>query len=420
MKAEEVGALSGKLSRFIGQFGRFFATWKGREHFRVYIEGQLGPLERKSIEPIADAAGVPSRLLQGFLSVLTWDEGAIRDKVQEIVKRRYAGKEGVLIIDETSVAKKGTETACVQRQYCGATGKVDNCVVMVDTAFASGGFHTLIDADLYLPKSWDEDVQKRKKAGIPRGVVYRPMHAIALEQVERALANGVPAQWVTADERYAEVPAFIAALEERGLGYVVEVPTKMTGWTKAPDVWDSKESAGDEGKGLHSGAFPRIPPSAPPAQSVADIAKTSAFTKQTWTPYQVKETLKGPEVWEVRTHPFFHHRDGLPSRELTLIVARHVLEGTTKYFLAYGPAGTPIETFLRIAFTRRRVERCFEDSKGEIGMDHFEVRGWRSIHRHLILSMVSHLFLAEQKERLRGGKSESDGLPAPDGHAMRA
>jgi len=418
MKTEEVGALSGKLSRFIGQFGRFFATWKGREHFRVYIEGQLGPLERKSIEPIADAAGVPSRLLQGFLSVLTWDEGAIRDKVQEIVKRKYAGKEGVLIIDETSVAKKGTETACVQRQYCGATGKVDNCVVMVDTAFASGGFHTLIDANLYLPKSWDEDAQKREKAGIPSGVVYRPMHEIAVEQVDRALANGVPAQWVTADERYAEVPAFIAALEERGLGYVVEVPTKMTGWTRLPEIWETREAAGEAGAGLR--AFPRMATSAPDAQTVVDLAKSSAFTKQAWTPYHVKETLKGPEVWEVRAHPFFHHRDGMPSRELTLIVARHVLDNTTKYFLGHGPASTPIETFLRIAFNRWRVERCFEDSKGEIGMDHFEVRGWRSIHRHLILSMVSHLFLAEQKERLRGEKPESDGLPAPDGHAMRA
>lgn len=420
MKAEEVGALGGKLSRFLGPFERFFATWKGRQHFRVYIEGQLGPLERKSIEPIADAAGVPSRLLQGFLSVLTWDEAAIRNKVQEIMKRKHSGDEGVLIIDETSFAKKGTETACVQRQYCGATGKVDNCVVSVHSVFASGGFHTPIDADLYLPKSWDEDAEKRKKAGIPRDVVYRPMHEIAVEQVDRALANGVPAKWVTADERYAEVPAFIAALEDRGLSYVVEVPTKMTGWTKSPQVWDSKESAGDAAKGLHSGAFPRIDPSSPDAQTVVDLATSSAFTKQAWTPYHVKETLKGPEVWEVRSHPFFHHRDGMPSRELTLIVARNVLDNTTKYFLGHGPAGTPIATFLRIAFTRWRVERCFEDSKGEIGMDHFEVRGWRSIHRHLVLSMVSHLFLAEQKERLRGEKSESDGLPTPDGHAMRA
>lgn len=244
------------------------------------------------------------------------------------------------------------------------------------------------------------------------------MHGIALEQVDRALANGVPAKWVTADERYAEVPAFIAALEDRGLGYVVEVPTKMTGWTRRPEVWETREAAGEAGAGLR--AFPRMATSTPDAQTVIDLAKSSAFTKQSWTPYHVKETLKGPEVWEVRSHSFFHHRDDMPSRELTLIVARHVLDGTTKYFLGHGPAGTPIETFLRIAFMRWRVERCFEDSKGEIGMDHFEVRGWRSIHRHLILSMVSHLFLAEQKERLRGGKPEADGLPAPDGHAMRA
>jgi len=421
MKAEEIAALGGKLSRFLGQFDSLFATWKGRRHFRTYVEGQLGPLERKSIEPMADAAGVPSRLLQEFLSLHRWNEDGMRDKVQEIVKRNHADGERILIIDETSVAKKGTETACVQRQYCGATGKVDNCVVTVHSAFACGDFHTLIDADLYLPRSWHEDRERCRKVGIPDDAVYRPMHDIALAQVRHALDQGLPIDWVTADERYSEVPAFLAQLEAWGVAYVVEVPTKTTGWTTCPRIWQSKDDAGDAGKGLHAKAFPRVAETAAKARTVEWLsAHVSGFTKQTWTAFNVKETLKGPEVWEVRAHAFFQNRDDMPSKELTLIAARNVLDDTKKYFLAHAPPGTPVETLLRVAFTRWRVERCFEDSKGEVGMDHFEVRGWKSIRRHFAVSMASHLFLAEQKARLRGEKPEADSVSAQDGHALRA
>ncbi len=415
MTTEEIAALSGKLSRFLGQFDLAFKTRLGRAHFRTYIEGQLGPLERKSVEPIADAAGVRSRNLQEFLSLLRWDEDAVRDKIHEIVVRNHRGAENILINDESGFAKKGTETACVQRQYCGATGKVDNCVVADYAAFASGDFHTLIDAELYLPeKTWHEQPERRRKAGIPPEVVYRPVHEIALGQIERARDHGVPIDWVTSDERYGEVPAYLAALEKWGLSYVVEAPTRMTGWTSRPRVWETPADAGPAGAGLR--AFPRLSPTAPKPRTIEDLAAhRRAFREQPWIPYRTKDTEKGPEVWEVRRHAFFQHRDGLPSPELQLLVVRNVLDRTVKYFVASAPAGTPTETLLRVAFTRWRVERSFEDAKGEIGMDHFEVRRYLSVKRHLILSMVSHLFLAEQRERLRGEKPAPDEVPAPDG-----
>jgi SRSO17 transposase len=243
-------------------------------------------------------------------------------------------------------------------------------------------------------------------------VVYRPLHEIALEQIRHAKANGVPLEWICADERYGMVPAFLEGVEKEGLSYVVEVPKGVTGWTACPEVWRDREHAPPEGQSLRT--FPRVATHAPSPKSIEEIAcHGRAIRKQPWVAFHLKETLKGPEVWEVKSCSFFHHRDGRASQRLRLVVARHVLDGTTKYFLAHAPADTPIETLLRVAFTRWRVERCFEDEKGRIGMDHFEVRRYGSIKRHLMLSMVSHLFLAEQHERMRGEKPLPHDLPSP-------
>lgn len=404
MNANEIAALSGELLRFLGQFAPSFRTRNGREHFRTYVEGQLGPLERKSVEPIADAAGVPMRSLNDFLKEMRWEEDAVRDQVQRIVATEHRGAENVLILDESGFPKKGSDTACVQRQYCGASGKIDNCVVGVFAAFAAGDFHTLIDGALYVPKeTWAEKPLRRKKAGIPDDVGYRPIHEIGLELVRRAKRNGVPIDWVVTDERYAEVPAFLTGLEEEGLYYVLEVPRGFSGWTQRPPT-----HAGDEEVRL-----PRILAEAQRPQSVASLTEAgAALAKKPFTAYHVKDTFKGPEVWEARECTFFQHRAGHVSGRLRLIHMRHALDKTEKYFVTNAPANVPIETILRVALTRWRVERCFEDSKGEIGLDHFEVRGYRSIQRHLALSLVSHLFLARQKARIGGEKTLHHRVPA--------
>lgn len=384
---------------------------------RTYVEGQLGPLERKSIEPIADAAGVPPRNLQEFLSLLRWDDDGVRDRIQFIVRTNHRGRENVGIIDETSFHKQGKMTACVQRQYCGSRGKVDNCVISIHLAFANDeGFRTLIDSTLYLPeKTWHLDRTRCRTVGIPKEVVYRPYHDIALEQIARAQANDVPLDWISADERYGAVPAFLAGLEALGLPYVVQAPATATGWTVHPAVWETREQAGAQGTRLRT--YPHLALDAPAAKSVEEIARHSyVMRKQPWVAFRVKETEKGPEVWEAKICPFFQNRDDLPSKPLELLVVRHGLDGTIKYFLVDAPERTSFETKLRVGFMRWNVERCFEDEKGRIGMNHFEVRRYLSVKRHLAVSMVSHLFLAEQHDRLRGEKPTPDDLPSPSRH----
>jgi len=415
MQVTDIRSLGDKLREFLSEFSDCFRSCKSRRHFRTYVKGQLSRMDRKSVEPIADEFDVAPRTLQEFLGLHRWDEDRARNRVQEIVIRNHIGEENVGIIDETSVPKKGTETACVQRQYCGATGKIDNCVVSVHLGFvADDVFHTLLDSDLYLPESWHKDRKRCRKVGIPDSVVYRPLHEIALEQIRRALVNGMRLDWITADERYGEVPAFLRGLEDMQRSYVIEVPVGLTGWTAQPPLWETKEAAGIEGEGLQK--FPRLKDNAPAPKNVAAIgAHSYAVRQQEWTPYRVKDTEKGPEVWQVKAIPFWHNRGGLPSPELRLLMTWNVIDGTFKYFVAHAQPNVPLETLLRVAFTRCHVERCFEDSKGEVGLDHFEVRTWRSIRRHMAISMVSHLFLAHQHARLRGKKSGTDDLPGQKG-----
>jgi len=215
MTPQQIADLEGELTRYLELFDDCFGRSEPRGHLAVYVRGQLSNLRRKSVEPIALEAGVAPRTLQKFLAWSKWDHGKLRDRVQQIVASEHCTGEGVLIVDETSHKKKGDKTPGVQRQHCGSTGKIDNCVVTVHIAYSepTSGFRTLLDSDLFLPENGWDDAARRAAAHIPEDVVYRPKHVIAFEEIDRALANGVRFGWVTADEGYGGKPPFIEALE---------------------------------------------------------------------------------------------------------------------------------------------------------------------------------------------------------------
>lgn len=420
----DIGSLGGELVRFVHRFRKCFSDRRTRGHFQTYISGQLSPLPRKSVEPMADWAGISPRTLQEFLSLADWNENLALRRVREIARVEFGppldyGTIGVL--DETTFAKRGKDTACVQRQYCGSTGKIDNCVESIHLSYVNGDSHALIDSELYLPESWAKDRVRCRKAGIPDEVVYRPFYEIALDEVRGTLEQGVRLDWISADERYGRVKAFLEGLETLGRRYVLEVPVNLTGWTVPPRILT--EEPEEPGKGRPR-LFPRLADDAPRARTVEHLASHAhAFRTQPWIPYHIKDTDKGPEIWEAKAVPFYQNRDGLPFGPLWLIVARNVLDGEIKYFISNAAPGTPLEVLLWVAFSRWHVERCFEDEKGEIGMDHFEVRRYPAVRRHLIVSVVSHLFLVLQRRRLRGEKSGNHGLSTADGHkrvALRA
>lgn len=398
MDVQELRQIRRSLNRFVSKFDSCMKTKPTRAHLRTYVNGQLSSLERKSVEPIALEAGVAPRTLQQFLSEWKWDEDAVGRRQRAWVKRKHGDPDGVGVIDETSFAKKGKKTTGVQRQYCGATGKTDNCVQTVHLGYVTPNFHSLLDGELYLPASWTEDPERRKEAGIPEDVVFKPKGQIALELVQRSVAEGVPIRWVTADEFYGRSREFRDGVAAEGLWYVVEIPSNLTGWTRMPHL----EPAGAVTASGRTLKRDRLAAGGKTARPVSDLWHRGG---PSWRQHRIKDTGKGPVVWEVRATSFFPNRDGVPGEELRLLVAREPLTQEMKYFLAYAPQEVTVPEILSVAFKRWNIERLFEDSKGEVGFDHFEVRKYRSLRRHLIITQLSLAFLADQTTKQREKKS---------------
>jgi SRSO17 transposase len=198
MNAEMILEIRPALTEYLREFEPCMGHRPNRRHLDTYVCGQLSDLQRKSVEPIAEAAGVPPRTLQEFLSQFKWDDLGVIDRLQRRVARRHGHPHSIGIIDETGFHKQGCKTACVGRQYNGRLGKRDNCVVTVQLGYAAGDFHTLLDGVPYLPEDlWDDPV-RRAEAGIPNEIVYRPKWFIALEMIEHAQAVGVRFEWLAA------------------------------------------------------------------------------------------------------------------------------------------------------------------------------------------------------------------------------
>jgi SRSO17 transposase len=414
MDAKQIRQLKPMLTRYLKQFDDCFTRRETREHFSTYVEGQLSDLGEKSCEPIALAAGIPPRNLQEFLSTYKWEEDRARDRLREIVVRDHSGPNSIGVIDETSDVKQGAKTPGVKRQWCGTLGKKENCIVTVHLAYAAGDFHCLLDGDLFLPEDWSDDRDRCRAAGIPDDVVYRPKWKIALELFDRARDNGATFDWLTFDEGYGGKPEFLRELDGRKQCFVGEVPKTFTGWIHEPRVTE-RPFRRARGRGRKT---PRTVVGSASAISVEHMLKYSPELRdQPWVRYRVKDGQKGPMVWEVK-HVRITVKDenGLPGMRLHLVVARNVLDPTEiKFFVSNAPPNTNVQTLLLVAFSRWRVERCFEDQKQEVGLDQWEGRHWLGLKRHLILTSVSYLFLARERERLRKKKSGADGLPSPCG-----
>jgi SRSO17 transposase len=287
----------------------------------------------------------------------------------------------------------------VQRQYCGASGKIDNCIVTVHLACRCGDFSALLDSDLFLPEqTWDADRDRCKAAHIPEHVTYLSKWLIALDQIKRALANGVRFDWLTFDEWYGSKPEFLAGLEELGLLYVSEVPKSLPCFPTRPKYRSLQR---------------------PFAAKRADKAGkwSKPFKGKPWTRIKLARKTLGDQVWEVRAAQVWLSRDGgegqasprPADRTHWLIVARSVRSGEVKYFVSNAPPRTKLLTLMKVAFTRAGVEHVFRLAKTEVGFTHFEGRSYRGLMRHMTLCQLVLLFAAEQTGRLRGEKSGGDG-----------
>ena len=235
---------------------------------------------------------------------------------------------------------------------------------------------------------------------------FRTKPQIALELIDRSLGAGVRVKAWAFDEFYGRDGAFLDGLEARHQVFVGEVPVHSHVWLQKPKILRLGP------KRCRPTKYPRADRRRPSSE-VRNLLKYSpVFRQQAWQRYRIKDTNKGPEVWEVKwTVCWRKQAHGLPGRRHCLIVARNVLTGELKYFLANrvpGEPGVTLRWLLRVAFGRWSVESCFREAKEELGMDHYEVRGWRCVHRHFYVTQLSHLFCA----RVRQEYDASTGQPS--------
>ena len=234
---------------------------------------------------------------------------------------------------------------------------------------------------------------------MPDDVVFRTKPQIALDLIDRALANGVRVQAWTFDELYGRDSAFLDGLEQRGQIFVGEVPTNFHGWVIRPRMLQNGPSPPRGRKRK----YPRLAAGRPSSEVQNLLRYSPVFRRQRWQRYRIKDTTRGPEVWEVKWAVFWRKSNaGLPGRRHCLIVARNVITSEVKYFVSNrvpGEQGMTLRRLLRIAFGRWSVESCFRQAKEELGLDHYEVRGWRCVHRHFYLTQLSHLFCARVRQK---------------------
>lgn len=386
MTDEEIGRLGSAFAGYLRRFRRCFLQDRTAAHFDGYCRALLSDLPRKSVEPIALASGTAVRTLQAFLAVANWDHAAARDTLQRHVAavlpglpRDRLGTVGV--IDETSCRKKGDKTPGVQRQHLGCVGKVDNGVVTVHVGLAHGRFQALLDADLYLPKSWDQDRGRCRAAGIPDDVRYRAKWRIAFDQLLRLDGNGVRFDWLTFDEGYGSKVPFLKLLDLGGQRFVAEVPVSFSVRTE------------DGG---------------PARRADAVLTAQAAAGGARWR--QRRETVadawwRGAEAEVV-----------VGRRRMRLVAAVNEASAEVKYFVT-NAVGEPLRAVLSVAFRRATIEHTFRLAKGEAGLTHYEGRQYTGLMRHLTLALVVMGFVSIHTDRLRGEKPGGDpgaGVPGAE------
>ena len=396
MDADQIRSLQPAMAAFAADFRDCFKREATYAHFQNYLLGLQTDLPRKSIEPIALAAGTPVRTLQEFLQFFKWDHARVEAQMQRRVMDRHGSEQAIGVLDPSAHAKRGPKTPGVQRQWCGETGKIDNCVIGQHLLYTDNDphnpFNCVIASDLYLPQVWANDPQRRREAGIPDELEYRPKWQIGIDLLREAIGNGVRLAWLTFDEEMGSVPAFWFELNQMGQRAVGEVRPNFRVWVKKP--------ACRSPRGEHA------------SRRVDSLARRSpAFTQQPWKTMTIKHTTRGPQTWQVkasRVHLVTHDPRGqaVPTdRRYWLIAAWNPRTGEMKYLISNAGAKASLASMLHAAFSRWQIEKWFERAKQEAGLGAFEVRTYQSLIRHWLCSRLAMLFLAEQTLRLRGEKS---------------
>jgi SRSO17 transposase len=399
----DINDFMNELKGFHEQFHDCFQRSESREHFFNYMAGQFSPLERKSIEPIAlSVEGGNVRAMQRFVSDAPWDDNKIEFKFRSYVNDDLGSPDGALIFDESGFVKKGRESIGVAKQFCGTIGKVDNCQVGVFAGYVSENGYALVDKRLFIPKKWftDDYLDRRKKCKLPEESVFKTKPQLAVEMLTGLRKENVlPFKYVLADSLYGTSPEFIDAAESLSdKTYFVSVPEDLLCWLKRPMTITKTYRWGGKTRTKTVLADANSKP-----LSGKDLAKN--INDYFWYRRKVSEGTKGPIVYEFTRRRVILSKAGLPNKTVWLLIRRTLGDDPEySFFISNASSSTRLKTLVWLSGLRWAIEQSFEETKTELGMDHYEVRKFPGWHHHILTCMLAHFFLWHLKIRM-GKKS---------------
>jgi SRSO17 transposase len=391
-----------------------------RVPLKNYCTGLLLPGERKSVEPMAArlAPGNVRRLHQSLHHLVAdapWSDEAMLRQVRRYVLPAMEKKGPVVawIVDDTGFPKKGTHSVGVTRQYCGQVGKQENCRVAVSLSVATWGSSLPIAWRLYLPESWAQDGKRRRLAGVPKEVKFQTKPLIALEQIRQALEAGVPQGVVVADAGYGIDSQFRAGVTESGLRYVVGVQSSTTVWEPGKQPLPAKPW---KGRGRPPRLLRRNPEHQPvSAKQLAVALRSSAWKGVSWRPGSSRILRSRFAAVRVRPARRDYWKAEPHAEEWLLIEWPRGEAEPTKYWFSTLPAQTSLPDLVKLAKQRWIIERDYQELKQELGLGHYEGRGWRGFHHHATLCIAAYGFLVAERNRFSpSARAGHLGLPEPE------
>jgi SRSO17 transposase len=409
----DVEGFLAELRGFHDAFRDCFARREPREQFFGYMVGQFSALERKSIEPMAlQVAGGNVRAMQRLISDAVWDEVQMRRTYHSLLNDDLGEAEGVLIFDESSFPKKGRESVGVARQYCGTLGKVENCQVGVFAAYASRHGYAFVDQRLFLPEPWFTAAYaaRRTKCQVPDELTFHTKPQLAVEILRDLHQEAVlPVKYIVADCLYGNSPDFLEAAEQcGGKIYLVSIPSDTRCWVQGPVTQAKRYTSKGATRAKHAGRHTAKAP-----LTVAVLAKS--IQDCFWYRRQVSEGTKGPIEYEFTKRQVMLSKDNLPCRAVWLVMKRTLGEKPTySYYISNAPVSTRLRVFVWLSGMRWAIEQCFEETKMELGMDHYEIRKYPGWHHHMLTCMLAHFFLWHLKIRLGKKSTSAYGVAAED------
>lgn len=375
-----------------------------RAPLKAYLSGLLLPGERKSVEPMAAKidprrVGARHQSMHHFVAKATWDAQAVlrvaRDYALAQLERH--APVGAWVVDDTGMPKKGRHSVGVARQYCGPLGKQDNCQVAVSVSLANAVMSVPAAYQLYLPEAWAKDRRRCRAAAVPTAVKFQKKWEIALAQIDGLLADDLPRAPVVADAGYGVATEFREELAARRLSYAVGISADVSVWPPGQQPLLPKWS----GQGRPPTLLRRSATHRP--VSVLDLA--TQLPPKAWSIVRWREGTKGTmgsRFTRRRVRPA--HRDywrAVPREPEWLLVEWPTTEREpTKYWLSNVPETVPLDDLVRLVKIRWRIERDYQELKDELGLDHYEGRGWEGFHHHGVLCIAAYAFLAAERARL--------------------